>query len=468
MEMLPVTTAWLSSLDTLSEVPADQLQWLIDNSEHRSWAAGEFVVKPGDVIAGTHVFRQGRMVLYSVQEGLRRDFSTVLPGEITGYLPYSRAHFASMYGEITEDAQIMSLPRERIRDLITHNFELTQALVHVMTNRVRDFSLLMQQNEKMLALGKLSAGLAHELNNPAAAILRDAMTLRQHLKLVPDRFKEVMNIHMEPADVDAVSDLFFPMIAERKHQQLTLTQRMQQEEQLTDWMEERHVDNAGDIAETLVEFGICQEDLDRLDRHIPRTFSSSMFNWLHANLVTEKMVEDIAESSNRIANLVSSVKVFTHMDRDQGKALTDIHPGIRNTLVIMGFKIRKFKIAVVENYGADVPQVSIMPGEMNQVWTNLIDNALDAMEVNGKGTLTITTRRDRDYVEVTVADNGPGIPKEIQSRIFDPFFTTKELGKGTGMGLETVQKIVRQHHGSIKMHTSPEGTAFVVCLPVQG
>lgn len=466
MQMIPVTTAWLSSLEHLSEVPAEQLQWLIDNSEHHILNAGDFTVKPGDAITTTYVIVQGRLVLYAIQEGIRRDFSTMMPGDVTGYLPYSRAHIAKMYGEVVEDMQVMSYPKERIRDLITHNFELTQAMVHVMTNRVRDFSQLMLQNEKMLALGKLSAGLAHELNNPAAAIVRDAMTLRQHLKLIPERFKEVIRIHMEPADVDAVSEIFFPMIAERKHQQLTLTQRMRQEEDLTDWLEERNVENASDIAETLVEFGVCLEDMDRLDRHIPRTFSSSMFNWLHTNLITEKMVEDIEESSTRISNLVSSVKVFTHMDRDQGKSMTDIHPGIRNTLVIMGFKIRKLKIEVIENYGADIPEINIMPGEMNQVWTNLIDNALDAMEVNGKGTLTITTRKDRDHVEVTIADNGPGIPEDIQSSIFDPFFTTKEMGKGTGMGLETVQKIIRQHNGSIKMHTSPAGTAFVVCLPL--
>ncbi|WP_240619260.1 ATP-binding protein [Chitinophaga costaii] len=467
MALIPVTTEWLHSLESLKDVPENQLQWFIDHSAHLELHAGDFLVKPGEVIRGTQVMVSGKVLMYSVQEGIRRELFTVTRGDITGYLPYSRAHYAGLYAEAIEDVQCMMLPRELGREMIQLHFELTQALVHIMTNRVRDFSLAQQQNEKMLALGKLSAGLAHELNNPAAAIVRDAVTLKQHLQLIPERFKDVIGIRMEDSMVEALSQLFYPMVLQRKHQNLSLAQRMQEEDKLTEWLNNHQVANSDDIAETLVEFGICETDLEKLNKLIPARFATNVFNWLHSNLVTEKIVEDIEESSNRIASLVNSVKIFTHMDRDQGKDFTDIHPGIRNTLVLLGFKIRKGKVNVIENFGADVPHANVMAGELNQVWTNLIDNALDAMEVNGKGTLTITTRRrDPDKIEITIADDGPGIPPNIQNSIFEPFFTTKEMGKGTGMGLEVVQKIVRQHHGSIQLNTSPAGTAFIVCLPV--
>ena len=180
------------------------------------------------------------------------------------------------------------------------------------------------------------------------------------------------------------------------------------------------------------------------------------------------MVEDIEQASGRIADLVCSVKTFTHMDRGQDKQLADIHTGIRNTLTMLGYKMRKGNISLVEEFDETLPQVNAMVGELNQVWTNVIDNALDAMEPNQKGTLTIRTAREQSDVRVFITDDGPGIAPEILSRIFDPFFTTKEMGKGTGMGLEVVQRIVVQHKGSIKVESVPGRTEFVICLPVNG
>ena len=156
------------------------------------------------------------------------------------------------------------------------------------------------------------------------------------------------------------------------------------------------------------------------------------------------------------------------MDRGSNKEYADIHIGIRNTLTMLGYKIRKGNITLVEDFDETLPPVNAMIGELNQVWTNLIDNALDAMETNGKGTLTIKTKKDREFVQVSIIDDGPGIPEDIRTRIFDPFFTTKEIGKGTGMGLEVVQRIVQQHHGSIKVISEPGKTEFVVCFPIEG
>jgi signal transduction histidine kinase len=179
------------------------------------------------------------------------------------------------------------------------------------------------------------------------------------------------------------------------------------------------------------------------------------------------MVNDIEESSQRIEKLIGAIKKFTHMDRDHDKEQTDIHSGIRNTLTMLGYKLKKGNVQLVEEYDTTLPKVEAYVGELNQIWTNLIDNALDAMEVNNKGKLEIKTRRGKQSIEVAIADDGPGIPEEIKNKIFDPFFTTKEIGKGTGLGLDVVSRIVRQHGGSVKVNSTPGRTSFVICFPLK-
>ncbi len=203
--MQTVTVDWLQSIESLKEVPAEQLQWMIDNSRHYSMPEGDYLFRPGQPTAGTHIIVEGNIRLYLLQNQEVLEVSVLKPKDITGYLPFSRGLKAAVNGKVMADAVIMTLPMEKIREMINRHFELTQALVHIMTTRVREFTSLQQQNEKMMALGKLSAGLAHELNNPAAAIVRGSTTLKQHLQLEPEAFKEVMAIRMEEKEVDSVS-----------------------------------------------------------------------------------------------------------------------------------------------------------------------------------------------------------------------------------------------------------------------
>ncbi|HEY2583231.1 MAG TPA: HAMP domain-containing sensor histidine kinase, partial [Mucilaginibacter sp.] len=275
-------------------------------------------------------------------------------------------------------------------------------------------------------------------------------------------------IQMDASQVDAVNDELFRLLAVKERPHLTLKEKTQREEELTDWLDENDIENSYDMAETFVEFDFDIDNLKTLSSHIPAAYCSPVFNWIGNLLVTERMVEDIQESSRRIADLVNSVKTFTHMDRGADKQYADIHIGLYNTLVMLGYKLKKGNIELKKEVDKSIPPVKALIGELNQVWTNLIDNALDAMEPNGKGTLTIRTERDGKFVQVTIIDDGPGIPDDIKSRIFDPFFTTKEIGKGTGMGLEVVQRIVHQHNGSIKVKSIPGKTEFIVCFPIDG
>ncbi len=466
--MINVTTDWLQSIDALKEVPALQLQWLIDNSENYIIPEGDFIFKPGSPISATLIVIDGRIKIYMLQNNEARELAIFEPKTITGYLPFSRAKTAASYGEATQDTQILALPIQRSHDLICTHFELTQALVHVMTSRVREMTSLQQQNEKMMALGKLSAGLAHELNNPASAVVRGAVTLKKHLQLQPESFKNIIEIKMSPLEVDIVNNKMFGILGNKQKPVYTLMERNDLEDDMVDWLDTYQVTNAPEIAENFVEYGFTLADVEEFKQLIPTAYLSPVFNWINSNLVTEKMVTDIEEASKRIADLVGSVKTFTHMDQGYDKQFADIHSGIRNTLNMLQYKTRKGNVEVVQNFDTSLPPVKAMIGELNQVWTNLIDNALDAMEVNGKGVLEIKTVQDREFVQVSVIDNGPGIPADIRSRIFDPFFTTKEIGKGTGLGLDVVTRIVRQHRGSIKVNSVPGHTEFLICFPING
>jgi signal transduction histidine kinase len=461
MEMQQVTPAWLKSTDVLKEVPVEQLQWLIDNSQHYILKDGDYLFEPDKPITGTHFIITGKIRIY------RREMATILSRQITGYLPYSRGKVAFGYGDSVGDTQIMTLPMEKIMELIKDYFELTQALVSVMSNRVRESTAMIQQNEKMMALGKLSAGLAHELNNPAASIVRNAASLKKHLQAQPETFAKLVALKLDGEKIAAVKNEIAGILEKQANTHISLRDRNRLEDELSEWFEEHDIENGYEMAETFVEQGFKTTDLDCIYNCVTKTAASDVFSWMHDTVISEKMVADIHDASQRIADLISSIKTFTHMDRGADRQFARVDTGIRNTLTMLGHKIRAHNITVTQEYDSTLPEVKMLVGEINQVWTNLIDNAIDAMETNGKGILHIKTRRDREYAEITITDDGPGIPADVINQIFDPFFTTKEMGKGTGMGLEVVQRIIKQqHHGSVKVNSRPGHTEFVVCIPI--
>ncbi|SDG38416.1 ATP-binding protein [Chitinophaga filiformis] len=464
------TVEWMRSIEALQGVPDNQLQWFIDNSERQEYPAGTYMFKVDDMMLGTQLIVSGLVRICQMQNNELRELLIVEPGKIVGYLPFSRGTIYQVAGEVIEDTVVLTLPIEKIQELIRNHFELTQALVHIMTNRVRDYTSFLRQSEKMMALGKLSAGLAHELNNPAAAVVRGAHSMKKHLQLQPEFFKRIMEIRMDAAAIDLVKEKMFEVLSQHKSQgsTLTLVQRSQKEDELTEWLDELNVENSVELAENFVEFGFTKERLDEFRQRLGANDISPVFNWINNNLVTEKIVSDIEEASKRIADLVGSVKSFTHMDKGYDKQLTNIHDGIRNTLSILQYKLRKGNIELVEQYDTNLPPLRALIGELNQVWTNLIDNALDAMEVNKRGKLTIKTERDKDCLKVIITDDGPGIPENFIAKIYDPFFTTKDPGKGTGLGLDIVSQIVRQHKGYLNVESKPGETRFIVSLPIHG
>jgi signal transduction histidine kinase len=455
----------LKAISALQNVPDDQLQWLIDSGEVAEYQPGERMFDKGQPINTTFIILEGSFRICAMQAGRMREIAIMRKEAISGFLPFSRGTNYFGYAECVKPARVFKCDAEKMKTGIRLHYELTEALVHTMTSRVRDMTSIQQQNEKMFALGKLSAGLAHELNNPASAISRGASSLQGQIKRLPLLFKDVAGLNITPEKIDTINQILISKTHQTDRPVLTMMERADKEDELADWLADHGIKDY-DVAENLIEFGFTTDDLDHMNNCTPSPQLNVVLSWMNSYLLEEKMVMDIKESSQRISELVQSVKTFTHMDKDSSRQLLDIHAGIRNTITMLDYKLKKGKIKLVQNFDENLPQVKAMAGELNQVWTNIIDNAIDAMEANGEGILEITTLQDREFARVTIKDNGPGIPAEMQSQIFDPFFTTKDMGKGTGLGLDVVNRIVRQHNGSVKVTSSPGSTEFEVCFPI--
>lgn len=456
----------LKSIAVFSDVPEVQLQWLINKSAILKFEQGEKVFKPGDIIDQLLVFLEGHAVLKSQQGNQFRVVGSFDAHSISGLLPYSRATVARGFAQVTKPTTILALAKSEFREMITDHEELTTALVHSMSTRIREFTKNEQLNDKMMALGKLSAGLAHELNNPSAAIVRSSQTLSKHLKLLPDNFKRVIKIRMTDDQVDIVNGILFSKLAAEKTN-LSMMERSTKEDDLLDWLEDSGFDLSNTIAENLVEFGFEEKDLEEIKSHVSDADLPAIISWVDQMLTTERLVGEIEDASQRINNLVLSVKSYTHMDQAPDKMETDIHVGIESTLTMLNHKINKSGIKIIRDFQSDMPKPSILASEMNQVWTNLIDNAIDAMEDASVKELTLKTVQDGDFINVIIGDTGSGIPDDIQGKIFDPFFTTKKIGEGTGLGMEVVHRIIKnQHQGSITFETKPGQTDFKVCFPL--
>jgi signal transduction histidine kinase len=459
--MSPLTH--LQNNPILGKAPVHQLEWLLEKGEVVSMAAGDYLFKANSPIEYFFVIFEGKFEVFTWQAGQRRDVFALEPGDTSGALPFSRGKTSVADAVASEPSLIYRLKREHLSDMIRQHYELTEALVHQMTDRVREMGKMQMVNEKMVSLGKLSAGLAHELNNPAAAIVRSSDALKKHLSHTPERFKKVMSIEANDRQVDAVNQLIHERL-QSPPGHLSLMQRSNLEDELLDWLEDREIENAFDVAPVFMEFGFQTADLDRLSDILNGKHLDPVINWVCNNLVTEKIVSEIREASQRIGHLVDSIKSYSHMDRGANKAKTAIGEGIRNTLTLLNHKLKVKNIQVDLDMPDELPAILVFPGELNQVWTNLIDNAIDAMEKDG--TLEIACSANGKWLKTSIADSGPGIPEDILDSIFDPFFTTKEVGKGTGLGLDIVRKIVSGHNGEISVLSRPGRTEFVVCLPI--
>jgi signal transduction histidine kinase len=389
--------------------------------------------------------------------------ATTGPGQVTGMLPYSRMTHYPRYTVAAEASQVLRVRKRDFPEMLAASHEVGQRLVAEMADRVRGDVRLEQQQDRMAALGRLSAGLAHELNNPAAAVRRAAARLAEELAGLADLVSDLVRYDVTDAQVSAINGLH-DAVNERTVADQSPLIRSQREEELRGWLEDHGVSRAWDLAGTFADAGLSVEDFTRFAKAVPAPLQTSALGWVACRLSVHRIVSEIASSSDRISQLVGSVKAYSHMDRSPEHKPTDVREGIDNTLTLLGHKIKKKGIRLARDYADDLPPIPANAGELNQVWTNLVDNAIDA--VGEGGTIRIKARSDEAHVIVNIIDDGHGIPEEIRNRVFEPFFTTKSVGDGTGLGLDIAMRIVKTHRGSLTITSTPGQTTAQVRLPL--
>ncbi len=442
------------------DLPDDQLDWFLSQSQELHVKAGEVYARQGDPADAMGVVLEGQLEARGEIAGE----TIVIPmkaGDVTGILPFSRMKQYTVSGRAITDSRLLRFPAARFPDLVQKMPELTQRLVGMMSDRIREVTRIEQQRDRLASLGKLSAGLAHELNNPASAAKRAASQLRSLLKKIKDASHELGRHELTPVQRAEIEKLEASFVQSNEPPPDALA--INDLEDRIDSLLRSHGQNdlwqmSADLARRNIKPEVLESLFSILD---PGTARAALVR-IATSLEIFSLVNEIESSTSRISDLVLAIKQYTYMDQSPVQNV-DIVKSLETTLTIMNHKLKK-GVTVQRDYQRIPLLVNSFGSELNQVWTNLIDNAIDAM--SGKGDLRVRTYKEDGSVVVEIGDNGPGISPEVKAHIFEPFFTTKLVGEGTGLGLDTVQRIVRKHRGNIQVTSVPGDTRFQVYLPL--
>jgi signal transduction histidine kinase len=452
----------LANHRTLGVAPRGELEWLAARGTVRRLDVGDVLSAKGVPVEGLFALLSGRVALFVDRGSGPQKQIEWRAGEVGGLLPYSRLVAPPGDSIAQELTEILVVPREHLRELARECEALTTILVHRMLDRARDFTSSELHDEKMISLGRLSAGLAHELNNPASAIERSAALLGSRLEDGEQATRVLCGSGLTESQFDAIDAVRNACAAAPEQGVRSPIEHAEREEAITDWLADRGLDTA--TAEALAETAVEPESLDRLARAVDGPALGAALRWAAAGCSVRRLASEIQDAATRIAGLVVAVKGFTHMDQATAAGPVDLSQGLGNTVAVLKSKARGKSVAVSVRVEPDLPRVRGFAGELNQIWGNLIDNALDAVPESGR--VEVVASHESPRVVVRIADNGPGIPAEIRDRIFDPFFTTKPAGLGTGLGLDIVRRLVQHNEGVISVESQPGRTEFRVTLPI--
>jgi signal transduction histidine kinase len=452
----------LAGHKTLGAAPREELAWLVAHGSLRHLDEGEVLSAKGVPVEGLFVVLTGHIAIFVDRGAGRHKVLEWRAGDVAGMLPYSRLVSPPGDSVAQEPSEILAIPREDLGAMIRECHEITSILVHKMLDRARVFTSSGLQDEKMVSLGKLSAGLAHELNNPASAIERSAALLESRLDDAERATRALDALRLTDPQLAAIDAVRASCLATGVQGVLSPIQQAEREDTIADWLRDHGVDDA--IAGPLAETAVTPDALDRIALAVSGPPLAAALEWVGAGCTVRRIASEIQEAAMRISGLVTAIKGFTHMDQAAVAQPVDLAPSLGNTIAVLNAKARSKSIAVTVKVDPGLPRVRGFVGELNQIWANLIDNALDAAPESGR--VDVTANCDRQRVVVRVVDNGAGIPAEIRGHLFEPFVTTKPVGKGTGLGLDIVRRLVIHNDAEIEFESAPGRTEFRVSLPL--
>lgn len=470
MRVIPLTAADSAALadrlathESMRSLPRAELEWLVNHGQFRHYDAGEVMLTPVQPAQEMIVQFSGRIVVYFGHGAGRRHAAESRAGSVTGLLPFSRLKRPPADVLVEEASELLAIHRDQFRELIRECPVLTESLVHNMLDRTRRFAAADWQDEKVMALGRLAAGLAHELNNPATAVASGAKRLSRGLQEVGAAAHRFGIAGVPDEQRARVAEIVERCQRDDRTVTLSPMERADLEERLGEWLEAHGVDD--ELAPTLAEGGVGLETLDQLAGILAGDALAAALHWIGSASAATIVAGDVDRAARRIHDLVSAVRGFTYMDRAAVREPTDVGRGLSDTVEVLRAEANTKRAALTLEIGAGLPKVSAVAPDLNQVWSNLLENALDAVDPGGE--VLVRAAAEDGGVVVQFVDNGHGIPEDIQPRIFDPFFTTKAVGEGPGLGLDIVRRIVRNHNGDVEFTSRPGRTEFRVRIPVE-
>jgi signal transduction histidine kinase len=455
----------LRCLPLFAGLSEDHLNRLYQMAEPVALRAGELLIQEGTPGDSMYIVLDGEFEV--AKRSGQRDITIAVraPGEVIGEMSLLDHSPRSASVRAVRDSRLLRIPGSAFEQLLSSSPSAALEILRTVSARLRQNQSLLRQSEKMAALGTLAAGLAHELNNPAAAVRRTSAQLREMLADWQRLNQEMDQLHLDSRQVETINRLRQEIDRRAASPPyLDPLTRSDRESELQTWLEDRGVDRAWDLAPTLVSLAWDVQALAALAEVFSAGQLGAVAQWLGAGCSVYVLLDEVGKGAERISEIVTAVKTYSYLDRAPVQEV-DVHEGLENTLIILRHKL-KAGVRVIREYAADLPRIEAYASELNQVWTNIMDNAIDAM--GGQGELVVRTYAHNGHVVVELCDTGPGIPPDIQPRIFEPFFTTKPPGVGTGLGLNIAYNIVVEKHlGQIRVDSRPGATCFQVTLPVQ-
>lgn len=470
----------LRTLFLFEHLTDEQLDMLCGHGEINTFPPGPLCAE-GDPATCFYVLIDGELVMSKRSGGVdietnRTSQRGVYCGAWSAYIPNEEPMYQASV-RLTRESRMFVLEADAFAEFMQTQFPMAVHLLEGhMVGGLRQRQIL-DQREKLLALGTITAGLTHQLNNPAAATARAVADLREGVGHMRHKLAMVAEAKFTPEALRTlitIQDQVAEQVAKSKDLELSALEASDREDQIGDWLEDHGISHAWEYAPTFVEAGLDTDWLERVSVVVDEADASaslqSAVGWLKYTIDNELRMNEIAEASKRISALLAGAKQYSQMDRGSYQS-ADVHELLRSTMMMFGDKIgmagKGKPITLVKEFETGLPEILCYPGDLNQVWTNIMDNALQAMD--GHGTLTVRTMREGDgMVRIEICDDGPGIPPDIIDRIFTPFFTTKPVGQGTGLGLDLAWRVVvEKHHGNLSVESKPGDTRFIVCLPLQ-